>query len=397
MIHYHGAPISGGKDQAREFYSGRHALVSHCYREQLPEIAEVCQSYILDNGAYTHWKQERKGDYWAYVEWVARWSRHPAFDWAVIPDSIEGNQEENDNLILSWPTILPGVPVWHPHETVARFVDLARWSIAYGVRVVAIGGSPHYPTAGSKMWWNRMCGVLDRITDRSGRPSVKLHGLKMLDPAITERIPLASGDSTNATANAGSIRRFGTYPPGTGAGRGRVIADRIESQPTAAAWRKRQQMELCLNDPLSDLADRISEPPQTVETHPGAAGGGDGALREGQPIANGNGVDAVRFAPDLLGLSERMDDLHAPVQEEASVDVDEDGWSTHVVKMAKSLATWQRRFRRLAALEKVTWEKGEGGKAGPQPMSLVEQVQEVEQQRHGAWAGAKQRPTEDQA
>jgi hypothetical protein len=69
-----------------------------------------------------------------------------------------------------------------------------------------------------------------------GRPLARLHGLRMLDPAIFTRLPLASADSTNAAVNGGSLDRFGMYLPPTAAQRSAVIAERIESQNSAAVW-----------------------------------------------------------------------------------------------------------------------------------------------------------------
>ena len=34
-----------------------------------------------------------------YYSWVDRWIRHPGCDFAVVPDSIGGSEEENDELL----------------------------------------------------------------------------------------------------------------------------------------------------------------------------------------------------------------------------------------------------------------------------------------------------------
>ena len=77
---------------------------------------------------------------------------------------------------------------------------------------------------------------MDAITDEQGRPITKLHGLRIMDPRIFTRLPLASADSTNAAVNSGSISRFGCYLPPTSAQRGAVIADRIEAENSAPVW-----------------------------------------------------------------------------------------------------------------------------------------------------------------
>ena len=74
------------------------------------------------------------------------------------------------------------------------------------------------------------------ICDSEGRPPCRLHGLRMLDPQIFTRLPLASADSTNAAVNSGSVTRFGIYTPATSSQRAAVIADRVEAHNSAPAW-----------------------------------------------------------------------------------------------------------------------------------------------------------------
>lgn len=64
----------------------------------------------------------------------------------------------------------------------------------------------------------------------------RLHGLRMLDPAIFTKLPLSSADSTNAAVNSGSLDRFGMYLPPTTAQRAAVIAERIEAHNSAPIW-----------------------------------------------------------------------------------------------------------------------------------------------------------------
>lgn len=74
------------------------------------------------------------------------------------------------------------------------------------------------------------------VCDDQGRPVCRLHGLRMLDPAIFQHLPFASADSTNAAVNGGSISRFGMYAPPTAGQRANVIADRIEANNSSAVW-----------------------------------------------------------------------------------------------------------------------------------------------------------------
>ena len=194
-------------------------------------VADVCKSFVFDNGAFTVWKQGGQLDVEGYVRWVDDWHRHPGFEWALIPDVIEGSEEENDRLLEAWPLHLPGVPVWHLHESLERLKRLAaQWS------TVALGSSGQWATPGTAGWWRRLADAMDAICDEHGRPLCRLHGLRMLNPAIFTRLPLASADSTNAAVNCGSVSRFGMYTPPTAAQRAAVIAERIEAHNSAATW-----------------------------------------------------------------------------------------------------------------------------------------------------------------
>ncbi|WP_273861975.1 hypothetical protein [Pseudomonas sp. LA5] len=241
MIHYHGTPIGGSRQDAARFLAGRHALVPFPRQDDIGIVAEVCQSFVFDNGAFTVWRQGGQLDVDGYVAWVEQWHRHPGFDWALIPDVIEGSEAENDQLIADWPQHLAGVPVWHLHESLERLEALSRaW------RTVAFGSSGQWATPGTDAWWKRISAAMATICDSHGRPRCRLHGLRMLDPAIFSRLPFASADSTNAAVNGGSISRFGMYAPPTAGQRASVIADRIEAHNSAAIWRPDDQLEMAI-------------------------------------------------------------------------------------------------------------------------------------------------------
>lgn len=239
MIHYHGTPIGGSRTDAARFLSGRHALVPFPRQDDMGIVAEVCQSFVFDNGAFTVWKQGGQLDIDGYAAWVDEWYRHPGFDWALIPDVIDGDEDANDRLIEAWPRHLPGVPVWHLHEPIERLQRLAsEW------RTVALGSSGQWQTPGTSAWWKRVGEAMEAICDGMGRPVCRLHGLRMLNPEIFGRLPLASADSTNAAVNGGSISRFGMYVPPTAGQRAEVIASRIEKHNSAHLWQRDAQTEL---------------------------------------------------------------------------------------------------------------------------------------------------------
>src|SRR6185312_7590640 len=82
----------------------------------------------------------------------------------------------------------------------------------------------------------RMAEAMEVCCDEHGRPRTKLHGLRMLNPAVFRRLPLASADSTNAVRNSNQLKRFGMYPPPSNGARQAIIADRIEQCQSAGAW-----------------------------------------------------------------------------------------------------------------------------------------------------------------
>lgn len=97
MIHYHGGPITPDTCAMRA-WKGRHAFISFAHSGQINLAAEYCQSFALDNGAFTAWKAAGKNkiDWSDYYEFVARWKNQPGLDFAIIPDVIDGGEEEND-------------------------------------------------------------------------------------------------------------------------------------------------------------------------------------------------------------------------------------------------------------------------------------------------------------
>ena len=233
MKHFHGTPLGGSRQDVARFLIGRHALVPFLRQDDLGPVAEFCQSFILDNSAFTAWKAGSVIDMSGYAAWVAQWAQHPGFEWALIPDVIDGTEAQNDALLSAWPPGLRrhGVPVWHLHESLGRLHALCTdWP------TVALGSSGQWRIPGTAAWWDRMSGAMAHVCDEQGRPAAHLHGLRMLDPAIFTRLPLASADSTNAGRNSGNLYRFGQYLPPSTWQRTAVIADRIEACNSCAVW-----------------------------------------------------------------------------------------------------------------------------------------------------------------
>jgi hypothetical protein len=249
MIHYHGTPITPST-AAAEILRGRHALVSFAEPRDIELVAEVCQSFCIDNGAFSLWKSGNKQPSWdGYADFLGKWAYHPACDFWILPDVIDGGENENYDLISEFTdrhawlqSAGVGVPVYHLHESLEHFARLCR-----SFPRVAIGSSGQFAQVGSQLWWDRMDEVLQIACSAPAwfpdpstwphQPCVKLHGLRMLNPRVFGKLPLTSADSSNVARNIGIDAAWsGTYQPPSKAWRGSVLAARIESHQSAACY-----------------------------------------------------------------------------------------------------------------------------------------------------------------
>jgi hypothetical protein len=231
VIHYHGGPVTP-ETCARRVWTARHAFISFTEPRQLELAASICQSFALDNGAFSLWRAGCPINWDGYYEWTGRWLRHPACDWAVIPDVIGGTEAANDALLLEWPHGDRGVPVWHLNESTERLVRLAAtWPR------VALGSADEWDVSRPRKCLQRLADVLPAISV-DGMPTVKLHGLRMLNPAVVEWLPLASADSTNVARNISLDNAWkGTYAPATLETRADVLVERVERVQAPAVLR----------------------------------------------------------------------------------------------------------------------------------------------------------------
>ena len=231
--------------EAAKSAKGRHLLYSFYHSNQIEWTINECSSFVVDNGAFSHWKSGKgEIDMQEYYNFALSLSKHPSFDWCLIPDKIDGTEADNDRMINEWEQLgnIRSVPIWHLHETISKLQALAD-----SYNLVAIGSSGDYATIGTDQWRNRMDEAFASICDINGIPLVQLHGLRMLDPRIFTYYPFKSCDSCNAAVNSGSLSRFGMYKPPTVSGRFNVIADRIESNNSPSTYIPHPQtIELCL-------------------------------------------------------------------------------------------------------------------------------------------------------
>lgn len=233
MIHYHGVPIAP-ETAAAAALTGGHAFVSFAKPSNFGLVLQVCQSFAVDNGAFSAWRAgEPILDWRGYYNWVSDCRRFASFDFAIIPDVIEGDERANDTLVDAWPfECWQGVPVWHLHESLKRLERLTReWPR------VAMGSSGEFAKLKTPKWWSRMGEAVGTACNLDGMPRCKLHGLRMLDPQIFRAFPFASADSTNIGRNVNLDTRWsGGYPPATREARARVMRDRIEVHQAALRW-----------------------------------------------------------------------------------------------------------------------------------------------------------------
>lgn len=233
MIHYHGLPINPQTAGGQAIQAG-HAFVTFADPQPLGLAVAACQSFAVDNGAFSAWKSGNPvADWSGFYEWAGQCKLIPSCDFAVVPDVIDGGEAENDALCAEWP--LPkwfGAPVWHMHESLDRLERLASaWPR------ICLGSSGQYTTIGTALWWTRISHAMRVICNDEGQPLVKLHGLRMLNPEVFTRLPFASADSTNIARNIGIDQAWrGTYTPPTKEARAQVMRARIESHNAPARW-----------------------------------------------------------------------------------------------------------------------------------------------------------------
>jgi hypothetical protein len=234
MIVYHGGPFSDTRIAA-EVYRHRHAMVSFARPEQLELVADICATFALDCGAFTAWRSGNPIRNWdLYYRFVETWRHHPSCNLVLIPDVIDGEETDNDDLLADWPFDDCGTPVWHLHESLERLQRLARSFVR-----IALGSSGPYRTPGTLLWWDRMRQVMQVLCDDHGYPTVKLHGLRMLAPDILVSFPLASADSTAVCRNINLDTKWrGTYQPATRLGRALLLRDRVESFVVTRRWKE---------------------------------------------------------------------------------------------------------------------------------------------------------------
>lgn len=222
----HGTPITPKRHL--EQLRGESFCVSYAYPEQLHDVGPLVPDtgiLLLDNGAFTAWKQGREYDTAGFWDWAnAAQDLYPNAV-AVIPDVIEGN--EADNLMQASLAVRGGLAryperimfVWHTNDSLTQ---LKKACLLFNF--VAIGScaehdiQKHWPAfLGRINEANRVIEAVDITTGR--RPWIhvmrglgKYHKFPRFD----------SADSSNVARN--HCRTKG-HPDHV-----RAMADRIKNQ-----------------------------------------------------------------------------------------------------------------------------------------------------------------------
>ena len=223
MIHYHGTPITPAS--VLEDLAGRHFCVSYASPRQVSTCHRIGQSVMLDNGAFTFWTKKRQPDWPGYMVWAEEWLDFPT-TWAVIPDVIDGSEEENDALLETW-ALPKGAPVWHLCESFNRLRALAS-----EYERICFGSSGLFATVGTESWHRRVSEAFDVLADERGRvPWVHMLRGMSLSGGI---YPFASVDSTDVARNHNRPRNTA-----------KAMAERWDGMQCPARWGHQTKEEPC--------------------------------------------------------------------------------------------------------------------------------------------------------
>lgn len=222
MIHYHGTPIT--PRSVLLSLAGKHFCVSFAHPHDVTACHQIGQSVMLDNGAFSMWTKGKKVNWGDYYEWCEKWLQYPT-TWAVIPDVIDGDEEQNDLLVGRCP--LPyhqSAPVWHLHEPIDRinrFLD-------EGYTKVCFGSSGRFSSVGSDAWHRRVSAAFNELARRGPIPWIHmLRGMSLSG----SHYPFASVDSTDVARNHNRI------------GNALAMANRWDALQCPATWSQQMEQE----------------------------------------------------------------------------------------------------------------------------------------------------------
>lgn len=187
MIHYHGTPLS--PLSALYTMAGKHFCISYHRPDDLKVCMQIGQGNMLDNGAFSMFTKGIKVDWNKFYNWVEPNLGHP--HWAIVPDKIDGDAEENLILAKEWPHRKDcAAPVWHLHEPIDQIFKL----LDLGFGKLCFGSSGEYWQVGSEKWESRINEAFNALSKNGPIPWIHMmRGLSLGG----KQWPFASADSCN--------------------------------------------------------------------------------------------------------------------------------------------------------------------------------------------------------
>jgi hypothetical protein len=173
--------------------AGKHFCVAFADSRDAEVCLAIGQSVMWDNGAFTSHTQGKAPSWSNYYRWLEPKLGHP--HWAVVPDVIDGDPEDNLNLAAQWPHRKDcAAYVWHLHEPISIISD----ALDMGFGKICFGSSGKYWQIGTDHWQRRVDEAFNHLAQRGPIPWV--HMLRGMDCA-GKRWPFASVDSVNVSRN----------------------------------------------------------------------------------------------------------------------------------------------------------------------------------------------------
>jgi len=226
----HGTPITPKRHL--EQLRGESFCVSYAYPEQLHDAGPLVPAsgiLLLDNGAFTTWKQGRPFDEAGFWSWANAAQEIYPEAVAVIPDQIEGT--EADNLMMAARAIRGGLAkypercmfVWHTNDSMAQLKKAAAL-----FNFIAIGSCAEHDIQQQFPAFVARCrkasAMVDAVELATGRRPW-IHVMRGLGKF--HKFPrFDSADSSNIARNHCRTKHHPNHV--------RVMADRIKSQIDSA-------------------------------------------------------------------------------------------------------------------------------------------------------------------
>lgn len=194
MLKVHVTPLTPAAT-FEKYLKGHNVLINWLRPDDLKRANKVCNKIFIDNGAYTFWRKKLTPDYSKFYKWLET----KTFDHFFIPDDLNGSEEINDLFLKQVPEVFKpkAIAVFHINQSLER---LKRLVSSYDY--IAIGGfTGIYSNIGSPVWFARMDQIMKILCDKDGKPLVKIHALKCLNPKVFIYFPFTSADSSNLARN----------------------------------------------------------------------------------------------------------------------------------------------------------------------------------------------------